>query len=213
MQLQQWKWTCKVGAGLVIQPWLYRHSNSKEIKFFAMLSTTDLQAIIYRNITYLLGKLDRKACETVIEVHPEPHPPQEEHLQEHHIQDALTSHTVGPSSQLMTPPEEVGEVYPRPLLPQEEHHYQETCTSPEPKNKKILQFIKRMSFYNKDLHKRLRKVTRERNQYCEEIKKYQEIINTLRNELDNATVECQENVSKALSKTFTENQTQYFVSN
>lgn len=114
---------------------------------------------------------------------------------------------------IAAPPEEVGEVYPRPLLPQEEHHYQETCTSPEPKNKKMLQFIKRMSFYNKDLHKRLTKVTKERNYYREEIKKYQEIINKLRNELDNVRVECQENVSKALSKTFTKNQTQYFVSN
>ncbi|XP_050705256.1 uncharacterized protein LOC126990614 [Eriocheir sinensis] len=152
-------------------------------------------------------------CETVIEVHPQPHPPQEELLLEHHIQDALTAHTAGPSSQPKTPPEEVGEVYPRPLLPQEEHHYQETCTSPEPKNKKMLQFIKRMSFYNKDLHKRLTKVTKERNYYREEIKKYQEIINKLRNELDNVRVECQENVSKALSKTFTKNQTKYFVSN
>ncbi|KAK3888623.1 hypothetical protein Pcinc_007348 [Petrolisthes cinctipes] len=72
-------------------------------------------------------------AETVIEVHPEPLPPQEELPQEHHMQEALTSHTAGPSNQLMTS-ETVIEVHPEPLPPQEElpqeHHMQEALTSP-----------------------------------------------------------------------------------
>ena len=88
----------------------------------------------------------------------------------------------------------------RTLPPEEEPHYPGAGAAPVHQGSKLLKFIQRMSSYNNSIHKQLVAVTRERDYLRALNINYQEVINSLRNELQNVRCQCQQQVSKTLSK-------------